>query len=150
MNGGATRTALLVLLLFGALSAFAGAVMAIVFKGAGVPLEYLQGSPFGSFLVPGIILGVLVGGTQAVAAGSLMAHRRASMRWAAVAGFGMIIWVFVELAIILEYSFLQTIYLGLGMLELVLVFLMLEIAPGTGPYSNRGLPGDTGGSGTRA
>ncbi|MDQ0092375.1 hypothetical protein [Paeniglutamicibacter psychrophenolicus] len=149
MNGGATRTALLVLLLFGSVSAFAGAVMAIVFKGAGVPLEYLQGSPFGSFLVPGIILGVVVGGTQVVAAGSLMAHRRASMRWAAIAGFGMIIWVFVELAIILEYSFLQTIYFGLGTLELVFVFLMLEIAPGTGRTSNRDLPPDTGGRGAQ-
>ncbi|MBV1778986.1 hypothetical protein KRR55_07665 [Paeniglutamicibacter sp. ABSL32-1] len=143
MNGSATRTALLVLLLFGSLSAFAGAVMAIVFKGAGVPLEYLQGSPFDSFMVPGIILGVVVGGTQGLAAALLRAHHPSSMLWSAVAGFGMIIWVFVELAIILEYSFLQAIYFGLGTLELVLVFFMLGIAKGQGPTSSRALPPGT-------
>jgi uncharacterized membrane protein len=52
---------LIVLLIFGALSSFAGAVMAIAFNGAGVPLEYLADSPFDSYLVPGLILAVLLG-----------------------------------------------------------------------------------------
>lgn len=137
MNSGAKRTALLVLLLFGSLSAIAGAIMAIAFNGAGVPLEYLQGSLFGSFLVPGIILGGLVGGTHIIAAVSLMAHRPSPMLLAAIAGFGMLIWVFVELAIILAYSFLQTLYFGLGVLELALGFVMLGITPGPGSPSHR-------------
>ncbi|RAX48673.1 hypothetical protein DQ353_14165 [Arthrobacter sp. AQ5-05] len=101
----------------------------MAFNGAGVPLEYLQGSPFGSFPIPGIILGGIVGGTQIIAAASLLAHRPASMLLSAIAGFGMLIWVFVELAIILAYSFLQTLYFGLGVLELALVLVLLGITP---------------------
>jgi hypothetical protein len=37
--------------------------------------------------------------------------------------------VFVELAIILAYSFLQTLYFGVGALELILVLILLGIVP---------------------
>jgi hypothetical protein len=120
---------LIVLLIFGALSSFAGAVMAIAFNGAGVPLEYLADSPFDSYLVPGLILGVLVGGTQLSAAVSLMSRHPWSLLISAIAGFGMIIWVFVELAVILAYSFLQTLYFGVGAVELILVLVLLGIVP---------------------
>ena len=42
----------------------------------------------------------------------------------------MMMWIFVELAIILQYSFLQTLYFGLGGLELILVVVLLGIVPG--------------------
>jgi hypothetical protein len=125
----AVRGALIALLLFGALSSIDGAVMAIAFNGAGLPLEYLEGSPFDSYLVPGLILGVVVGGTQLAAAGFLMTRHPWSLPTSAIAGFGMIIWVFVELAMILVYSFLQTLYFGLAVLELILVLLLLGVVP---------------------
>lgn len=64
---------LVVLLIFGAVSAFGGAVLAIIFNGGGIPLEHLAGTPFPSFLVPGLVLGVIVGGTQLVAAARITA-----------------------------------------------------------------------------
>ena len=57
-----------VLLSFAAASADAGAVMAIAFNGAGVPLASVERGPFRSFLGPGIILGGCVSGTHLVAA----------------------------------------------------------------------------------
>jgi hypothetical protein len=42
---------------FAAASADAGAVMAVAFNGAGVPLASVERGPFRSFLGPGIILG---------------------------------------------------------------------------------------------
>jgi hypothetical protein len=129
---GVVKGVLIALLIFGALSSFGGAVYAIVFNGAGVPREYLAGSPFDSYLVPGLILGVVVGGTQLWATIALVIRHRWSLPISAVAGFGMIIWIFVELAIILVYSFLQTLYFGLGTLELILVLLLLGIVPATG------------------
>ena len=42
----------------------------------------------------------------------------------------MMMWIFVELAIILQYSFLPTLYFGLGGLELILVVVLLGIVPG--------------------
>lgn len=125
----AARWVLIALLIFGCVSAVGGAVLAIAFNGAGVPLTYLEGSPFRSFLIPGLILGVVVGGTQLGAAVALIIRQRWSLLICAIAGFGMIIWVFVELAIILTYSFLQTLYFGLGMLELILVLILLGVLP---------------------
>jgi hypothetical protein len=120
---------LIVLVLFGALSSLAGAVLAIVANGGGVPVEYLARSPFSSYVAPGLILGIVVGGTQLAAAAALVAKRRAALLLSAVAGFGMLIWIFVELAIIQRYSWLQTAYFILGGLELILVLTLLGVVP---------------------
>ena len=121
-------SALVVLLIFGAVSAFGGAVLAIVFNGAGVPLAHLAGTPFSTFLVPGLILGLIVGGTQLVAAVSLLVRQNWALLMAAIAGFGMLIWIYIELAIV-GYSWLQSVYFGLGALELILVLALLGIVP---------------------
>ena len=97
-----TRIAVLtlrILLGFGVVSSAIGAVMGIFLGGAGVPREYLDGSPFSSFVVPGVILGLVVGGTQAA------------------------------MAVIGEFSFLQAVYFGVGVLELIAVVALLGIAP---------------------
>jgi hypothetical protein len=41
----------------------------------------------------------------------------------------MLIWIFVEMAIIETYSWLQSIYFGLGATELIAVLALLGIAP---------------------
>jgi hypothetical protein len=120
---------LTLLVVFGALSAFLGAVLAIAANGAGVPLEYLANSPFSSYFVPGLVLGVIVGGTQLAAAIALLAKRHTALLLSAIAGFGMLIWIFVELAIMLQYSWLQAAYFILGGLELILVLALLGIIP---------------------
>jgi hypothetical protein len=117
------------LTLFGALSALAGAVLAIAANGAGVPLQYLANSPFPSYAVPGFILGVVVGGTQLAAAIALLRRQRIALLLSAIAGFGMLIWIFVELVIIRQYSWLQSAYFALGVLELILVLALLGILP---------------------
>lgn len=117
------------LLIFDAVSSFGGAVMAIFFNGAGVPLELLAGTWFqSSFVVLGLILGVILGGTHTVAAFALIRRRIWALLASAVAGFAMLIWTFTELAII-GYSWLQSVYFGLGILELILVLVLLGIAP---------------------
>jgi len=121
-----TLTALVV---FGALSALIGAVLAIAANGAGVPLEHLKHSPFSSYLIPGLILGVVVGGTQLAAAIALLTKRRIALLLSAIAGFGMLIWIFVELAMMQQFSWLQAAYFVLGGLELVLVLALLGIVP---------------------
>ncbi|MGO4236528.1 hypothetical protein [Pseudarthrobacter sp. YAF2] len=120
---------LIALLFFDAVSSFAGAVMAIFFNGAGVPLEVLAGTWFqSSFLALGLILGIILGGTHTVAAIAMLTQRRWALLASAVAGFAMLIWNFTELAII-GYSWLQSVYFGFGALELILVLAVLGIAP---------------------
>lgn len=72
--------------------------------GLGVPREYLAGTPFTTFVVPGLILGIVVGGTQLAASVALLTRRSWAARMSAVAGFGMLIWIFAEMAIINTYS----------------------------------------------
>jgi hypothetical protein len=108
------------LLFFGAVSSFGG---------AGVPLDHLEGTWFSSLLVLGLVLGVVLGGTQLAAAAGLLKRRRWALLASAVAGFAMLIWIFTELAV-LGYSWLQGVYFGLGMMELILVLALLGIAPG--------------------
>ena len=116
------------LLIFNTVSSFGGAVLAIIFNGAGVPPEILAGTWFPSFLAPGLILGIIVGGTHAAAAFTLLKRRQWALLASAVAGFAMLIWIFTELAVI-GYSWLQSLYFGLGALELIVVFALLGIAP---------------------
>jgi hypothetical protein len=120
------RGLLIVLLYFGALSAISGGVLGVMANGAGVPLEYLQDTPFTSYVIPGLILGVVIGGTQGLAAITTQRQHPRSAIASTVAGFGMIIWIFVELAIT-GYSWLQTVYLALGVGELLLVLVLLGV-----------------------
>ncbi len=124
----AART-LVALLFFGALSSFVGAVIGVAANGAGVPLSYLDHTPFTSFVLPGLILGVVVGGTQLGGAIALLAKHRQGPLLATVAGFGMLIWIFAELAILRQYSWLQTGYFALGGVELILVLALLGVVP---------------------
>ena len=123
------RTGLLVLEYFAALSALGGGVLGVFANGAGVPLSYLAGTPFDSYRVPGVILAVVVGGTQLAAAITLQRRTTWALRISTVAGFGMLIWIFVELAIISQYSWLQTLYFAVGGLEVVGVLLLLGVLP---------------------
>jgi len=124
------RGILIGLLLFGAVSAFAGGIIGAILNGGGIPLTYLEGSPFSSYLVPGLVLGLIVGGTQLLGAIGLLRRSEWALSATVVAGFGMMIWIFVEIAVIREYSTLQTVYFTLGSAQLILVYALLGLAPG--------------------
>lgn len=62
--------ALLALTSFSALTAIGGGVGVLV-TGLGIPKSQLEGTPFDSFLVPGLLLAIAVGGSLATAAVSL-------------------------------------------------------------------------------
>jgi hypothetical protein len=123
------RIALLVVEYFAAVSALAGGILGVFANGAGVPLSYLAHTPFDSYLVPGLILAIVVGGTQLTAAITLQRDAAWALPISAVAGFGMLIWIFVELAVIGQYSWLQTLYFAVGGLELMGVLVLLGVVP---------------------
>jgi hypothetical protein len=71
------------LLAFGALNAFAGGYYGM--SGAeDVPREWLEGSPFADYFIPGIVLFVVVGGSLLAAAIAVLAGLRLA-RLAAIA-----------------------------------------------------------------
>jgi hypothetical protein len=90
------------------------------------PVEYLEGSPFTSYLVPGIILGLVLGGLHLVV--FVLVLRRHD-RWvlaSAIAAFDALIWIFVQMMFI-PFSFLQAFYFALGLAEAGLVMLALGV-----------------------
>lgn len=88
--------------------------------------EYLHGSPFASYLIPGVLLGAVLGGVHLVAFLMLLRRHRWAHLIAAVAGFGVLLWIFVQMMFI-PFSVLQAVYFGAGLAELVLVLLGLGV-----------------------
>lgn len=106
--------------------------------GMGIPVEWIHGTIFTSYFWPGIILGVVVGGSQAVAL--VAQYGRLSLTWGlhAAAGLVMTTWIFAEIAIMLVWSPLQGIYFTSGLLQVVLAVLALGGWPS--PFLARDAP----------
>lgn len=113
---------------FNALSALGGGIAMLVTDGMGMPASFLADGPFTSFLWPGIILLLVVGGSQLLALGLLVGRRESALLWSAVSGFGMLIWIFVETGMIRGMSWLQVIYFTTGAVQLILVVALLGAA----------------------
>ncbi|WEK61019.1 MAG: hypothetical protein P0Y60_17215 [Candidatus Microbacterium colombiense] len=125
----ALRFGLIGIAAFNLLSALAGMVGLTVGGGMGIPLDWIEGSIFDSYVWPGVILGVVVGGVQALA---LVAQFRGyTVAWGlhATAGLTMMIWIFVEIAIMLVWSPLHGIYFITGLVQTILAVLALGAWP---------------------
>ncbi|GEA86922.1 hypothetical protein [Cellulomonas cellasea] len=110
-----TRKILTAILVFNALSAIGGGT-ALVTGTLPVPVALLHNTPFDSYVVPGLFLGVVIGGSSAIGA---VAARRQGPRMhplSAGAGFIMIGWIVGEAILIEGFSVLQGIYLLTGVL----------------------------------
>ena len=119
---------LIVISVFNAASAIAGGIGILATDGLGMPDSFLAGGPFTTFLWPGLVLLVVVGGSQNLSAVLLIGRRPSALLWSAVAGFGMMIWIFVETGLIRGLSWLQVLYFATGTLQLVLVLTLLGVA----------------------
>jgi len=117
----------LVLSAFNALSALGGGIGILLTDGLGMPASMLTGGPFSSFTLPGIVLLVVVGGTQVLAATLLFTRRESAPLWLAVAGFGMLVWIFVETMMIRGGSVLQVLYFSTGSVQLILALALLGV-----------------------
>src|SRR6478736_1231761 len=92
--------ALLLIAGFAALSAIGGAMGLILFNGMGIPLEYLRLTPFTSYVVPGLILGVVLGGSALAAMLLLVLRLRSAYLAAFAAGAIMTGCIIVEVLLI--------------------------------------------------
>ncbi len=127
-----TRGILLVVEAFVAVTAIAGGLtlvvgslspdLATVFM---PPAEYLEGSPFPTYLVPGLVLA----GVHVIAFVQLLRRRPAALFFATAAGYAALIWIFVQMTVI-PFSVLQAGYFIAGAVELGLVLLLLGLLRG--------------------
>jgi hypothetical protein len=101
-----------------ALSAAGGAAYGLA-GAPGVETSWLDGSPFGSYVVPSIVLLVAVGGGAAVALAALIAGGRRAGTLAVAAGGILVGWIAVEV-IWIPFSPLQPACVLAGLAMIVL------------------------------
>jgi hypothetical protein len=115
------RRALVIVLSIVTANAIGGGIYAL--RGAaGVPVEWLAGSAFSSYVVPGLILMIAVGGTSALAAVALLAHHRRGFDLAKLAGWVLVTWMVEQLVIIGFVSWLQPVTMVAAAAILVLAY----------------------------
>lgn len=84
-------------------------------------LDHLSRSPLHSFRGLGLVLALLVGGTQVLAASLLVLHHERARHVAAAAGLIIVGASAVMVMLSIELSWLQPTLFGIGFLELLLV-----------------------------
>ena len=121
------RISLGLLLAVVSLNAFAGGYLGI--SGAkGIPVEWLNGSPFESYLIPGIILFVIVGGSFLFAAVVVLRKYSYGKIISIAASIILFIWLAVEIYIIGYVSWMQPATAVAGLLVLILALFLNEPA----------------------
>jgi len=116
------RIAIFVLAVLGALTAFAGGV-GILTGAITFPLEFLQGTPFIDYTIPGLALAIIVGGSFLFAAATILTGSEVGVLASALAGLFMIGFEVVEIAVVDRFGgnvlliavVLQAIYFVLGL-----------------------------------
>lgn len=124
------RGLLLAVGIFNAVSAVGGGLGLLAPGSLGIPLSLIAGSGFTSYFWPGVLLVVIIGGTQCLAVISELRSADTAAFWTALAGFAMIVWIFVEMAVMGGYSILHGIYFAAGVAQLALVLALLGAVPG--------------------
>ncbi len=129
------RITVVVVNLFAAVSAIAGAI-GLVVGYMKIPLSVLETTPFADFTIPALLLGCVVGGSALVAAAIALfgPHRIVLFGWwaeplaALVAGCIMVGWMSIEFALIGLGLWVQVVYfvVGLGMIGLAILFQWVE------------------------
>jgi hypothetical protein len=109
--------------LFIGLGAVAGGLgLALEPSGAnlGIPLGLLEGSPFASYLIPGIVLFAVNGLGSLVGAAASFTRRRYAGEIAMALGLFLVAWITVQVYWFAGIHWLHVLYFGLGALEFVL------------------------------
>jgi hypothetical protein len=128
---------LMFLLLFQGISAIPSGLMLVLDPTGGLmqmPLAMLKGTPFPNFLIPGLILGIVLGLGAFFVLACLFTlpdwrwaqrvnpFKSQHWTWAASAAFGLalMIWIIVQVLMIGLGAFIQVLYFGVGLAILLL------------------------------
>jgi hypothetical protein len=66
----------------------------------GARASWLRGSPFSDYTIPGLCLGIVIGGGMVIAAGAALRRSRHAARGALLMGFVLLAWLVVETVIV--------------------------------------------------
>ena len=123
MNRRLERLAVEAVAIFIVISAVAGGI-GLIGGGLAFPLEWLAGTPFSSYVVPGAILAFIVGGSALVAAPLMLRRDPLAVPVALGAGVIQVGWIVGELLLVGTrgdlMAWLQVIYFVAGAIVAVL------------------------------
>jgi hypothetical protein len=121
------RIALVVLEALVALSAIAGGLW-LVAGSSTLPLEWLQGTPFSDYTIPGLLLAIVVGGSALLAAATVFIHREWAVLVSVAAGLLMADYEVVRIAMVghLDWFYEVSFVLGLVIFGLAAYLWMAE------------------------
>jgi hypothetical protein len=131
-----SRRVLIVLDCFAGLTALIGMGMCIFGWGYRLPPSWLQGTPFADYTIPGLILGLVVGGSALVAMVTTIKSARTGAIASMIAGVIMMGWIIGEYILIPQIRFFsnlatnwqQGLFFFVG---LVIAVLALRVMPGS-------------------
>lgn len=111
------RRLLIGLAAFSTLSAVGGGLGLIARPGndAYLPLELLRYTPFASFVVPGLLLAIAVGGSSLTCTICAWRRSRATIDVTLIAGGALSLWILAEVALLRAFHVLHAVYGGLGL-----------------------------------
>ena len=82
--------------------------------GVGFPPGWIEATPFGSYLIPGLYL-LLMNGLGMLVLAGLTVRRHWTAPWlTGILGAGLVIWIAVQLVVMPETSFLQAMFGAIG------------------------------------
>lgn len=123
-----TRIGLIALQLFVALNAVAGSVY--LFGGApDWPRQWLNSTPFDSWVIPGVILLVAVGGSMAAAVWTTWRRPESGASASLLSGLVLLVWITVETAMLGYISWMQPATLAAALLVLALAWHLRRGTP---------------------
>jgi hypothetical protein len=125
------RITIFVLAAFGALTTLAGGI-GLLTGAIGAPLDWLEGSPFVDYTIPGLSLAIIVGGSMLLAAATIFTGREIGVLASSLAGLAIMIFEIVEAPVIDPYAgsslslalSLQVFYFALGLVIFVLAAIL--------------------------
>lgn len=114
------------LLLLMAINAFGGGYYALA-GAKDIPIEWLKGSPFHDYFIPGLFLFLVIGGSALLAAVAVFSRHRLARRAALFCGVIVLLWILIQVMIIGYVSWMQPATAVAATLILVLALPLTRI-----------------------
>ena len=89
----------------------------------GIPSEWIQDSPFGSYLIPGVFLLIVLGFGSFVTAFGIARCRLWAWPFGLALGIITVLWIVIQYGVIQQYFFLQPVIAGVGTAIIALLLI---------------------------
>jgi len=86
-------------------------------RALGLPISFLEGSPFADFFIPGIFLLLVNGAGSMMGAGYSFTKRRYAPELAMALGLILVAWIVIQVIVIRSFHWIQVLYFMLGAAE---------------------------------